>query len=303
MTKSKMKNFKTILSLFILLLVINFFVVGCQQQEDTVLGYRYKVHNTTGDKKPQVGDYVYFRLTITEENDSILNQMIKEPQLPVIKVPTEEELAQTPNPIGELFKRLSLNDSATVFMPIDSFKNMPVDLSQYEEIRYHIVLQKILTETEHQAEVAKQQQEKMEEITKNQAREPEVAEKIGQLLEDYKAGNLDIAKTDNDLEYVILEKGDGQSPTNGDFVSVNYYGVLMDGTSFDNSFKRGEPYTFTLGRREVIDGWDQGIPLMNQGGSALLVIPHTLAYGEAGSPPNIPERATLAFYVELENVF
>ncbi len=298
-----MKNNQIVFPILLSFIVMIFLMVGCQQQENTVLGYRYKIHSSTGDKKPQVGDYVYFRLTITEESDSILNQMVKEPQLPVIKVPTEEELAQNPNPIGELLKRLSLNDSATVFMPIDSFKNMPVDLSQYDEIRYHIVLQRILTETEHQAEVAKQQQEKMEEITRNQAREPEVAEKLEELLADYKAGTLEVEKTDSGLEYVIIDQGDGQKPVDGDFVSVQYYGVLMDGTSFDNSYKRGEPITFTLGRREVIAGWDQGIALVNEGGSALLITPYTLAYGEAGSPPSIPAKSDLAFYVELENVF
>ena len=85
-------------------------------------------------------------------------------------------------------------------------------------------------------------------------------------------------------------------------VEVNYFGVLADGTPFDNSFKRGQTFTFPLGAGRVIPGWDEGIAMLNVGSKATLFVPYELGYGEAGSPPNIPPKAELIFYVELERV-
>ncbi|MFM9951914.1 MAG: FKBP-type peptidyl-prolyl cis-trans isomerase, partial [Saprospiraceae bacterium] len=72
-----------------------------------------------------------------------------------------------------------------------------------------------------------------------------------------------------------------------------------DGKMFDSSFGRGEPIEFPLGVGQVIPGWDEGLSLLKQGGKATLFIPYQLAYGDAGSPPVIPPKAELIFYVEV----
>ncbi|KAL1521340.1 hypothetical protein AB1Y20_021007 [Prymnesium parvum] len=82
-------------------------------------------------------------------------------------------------------------------------------------------------------------------------------------------------------------------------VTVHYTGRLDDGTIFDSSYARGTPITFQLGTRQVIKGWEQGIPGMLVGGKRQLVIPPHLAYGAAGAPPAIPPNALLHFDVEL----
>jgi FK506-binding protein 2 len=88
----------------------------------------------------------------------------------------------------------------------------------------------------------------------------------------------------------------------GDTVSVHYVGKLIDGTEFDNSVKRGDPISFTLGRGNVIQGWDRGIAGMCVGEKRKLKIPPALGYGDAGAPPAIPGKATLIFDTELVKI-
>jgi FKBP-type peptidyl-prolyl cis-trans isomerase FkpA len=96
--------------------------------------------------------------------------------------------------------------------------------------------------------------------------------------------------------------GKGKVAKDGDKVRVHYTGTLMNGKKFDSSRDRGTPFDFTLGKGEVIKGWDQGVAGMKVGGKRRLVIPEALGYGDTGSPPNIPEKAGLKFDVELLDV-
>lgn len=97
--------------------------------------------------------------------------------------------------------------------------------------------------------------------------------------------------------------GTGAEAKSGDTVTVNYVGVLAKGgKEFDASWKRKEPFTFALGKGQVIAGWDQGIVGMKVGGRRELIIPGPLAYGAKGSPPAIPPNAALVFVVDLLNV-
>lgn len=94
-----------------------------------------------------------------------------------------------------------------------------------------------------------------------------------------------------------LREGSGASPTADSTVTVHYRGTLTDGTEFDSSYKRGYPATFPL--RGVIPCWTRGVPMMAVGGKAKLVCPSAVAYGDRGSPPVIPGKATLVFEIEL----
>ena len=93
--------------------------------------------------------------------------------------------------------------------------------------------------------------------------------------------------------------GTGPEATAGMTITVNYTGTLTDGTVFDSSYKRQEPFTLTLGVGQVIPGWDQGLEGMKVGGKRTLTIPPELAYGSQGAGSTIPPNATLIFQVEL----
>jgi len=100
-----------------------------------------------------------------------------------------------------------------------------------------------------------------------------------------------------------LVTGTGQAAKAGDTVTVNYVGVLYkNGKEFDSSWSRNQPFTTALTTGSVIPGWVQGIPGMKVGGRRELIIPASLAYGKAGSPPTIPPNSPLVFVVDLLSV-
>lgn len=109
-------------------------------------------------------------------------------------------------------------------------------------------------------------------------------------------------KTESGLRYKMIQKGNGKKAEKGRTVSVHYTGSLENGMVFDSSYKRKQPIEFPLGKGHVIEGWDEGIALLQVGDKARFVIPSHLGYGSRGAGGVIPPDATLIFDVELMDV-
>lgn len=108
--------------------------------------------------------------------------------------------------------------------------------------------------------------------------------------------------TASGLKYTDQTVGEGASPQPGQKVTVHYTGTFPDGRKFDSSRDRGAPFVFTIGRGQVIKGWDEGVATMKVGGRRMLTVPSELGYGARGAGGAIPPNATLLFDVELLGV-
>lgn len=112
------------------------------------------------------------------------------------------------------------------------------------------------------------------------------------------------SKTSSSGELLMedINLGTGEEAQIGDTVEVHYTGTLEDGTKFDSSKDRNQTFSFTIGKGQVIEGWEKGVPGMKVGGTRKLTIPSDMAYGERGVPGAIPGGATLIFEVELISI-
>ena len=120
------------------------------------------------------------------------------------------------------------------------------------------------------------------------------------------AADNQVTEMPDGLKYTDTKTGDGATAKAGNKVSVHYTGWLSDngakGNKFDSSVDRGQPFQFTLGAKQVIAGWDEGVAGMKVGGKRTLTIPPELGYGARGAAGAIPPNATLIFDVELLQV-
>ena len=184
-------------------------------------------------------------------------------------------------------------DLATVKRAIDdisSDKKTLLDDAQAMELR--------------QAFAQKMQAKQQEEMAKKQAEMAAQGEKNIELEKTFLVANAkkpDVVTTASGLQYQVITQGTGPKPKATDAVSVSYVGTLLDGTEFDNSYKRNEPAQFPL--NAVVPGWSEALQLMPVGSKYKLWIPATLGYGEAGTPGGpIPPNSTLIFEVELNEI-
>ena len=152
-------------------------------------------------------------------------------------------------------------------------------------------------------EEKRQEQERAGESAVEQNDEPTQAERNMERSKAFLKENIakdGVKRTSTGLQYKVLRSGSGASPGASDRVKVHYRGKLIDGTVFDNSYKREKPATF--GVNQVIKGWQEGLQRMKPGGKYRLFIPPRLAYGKGGAGEQIGPNQALIFTVELLEV-
>lgn len=125
-----------------------------------------------------------------------------------------------------------------------------------------------------------------------------IAEESDEALQEDQ-NNAPIAEDVEELSIETVVEGTGVVSKDGDVLVVHYTGTLLDGTKFDSSVDRGNPFDFELGSGRVIQGWEEGMKGMKVGEKRILTIPSQMGYGEYGSPPLIPGNSALVFEVEL----
>ena len=205
-----------------------------------------------------------------------------------------------------------IGDSLTLFVHSDSiFQNgqiRPIFIPTGSSLRHEIKILTNYTAPEYAAKLEAMQQKYMEEIAKQQQEQQKqqemdakakVQNQIDYLENTYfvEKGITNVQKTASGLYYVIDKQG---TPIQkGKTIKVHYEGTMLSGEKFDSSYDRNDPIEFPIGVGQVIQGWDEGIPLIGTGGKGTLYIPSHLGYGERGAGGVIKPNSTLVFRVEV----
>lgn len=169
----------------------------------------------------------------------------------------------------------------------------PGMIEPYTPLHYFVRLTSVKTKAEHEAEL---------EAKKKKAEAEKMALKMQEasILAKYIADNeITVEPTASGLYFISTQEGDGEQAKAGDKVKVHYTGTLLDGTKFDSSLDRDQPFEFVLGQGQVIKGWDEGIAMLKVGGKATLIIPSSIAYGDRQAGEIIKPYSPLKFDVEL----
>jgi FKBP-type peptidyl-prolyl cis-trans isomerase len=295
----KLKTF-----LFLLIMSLNAFAVIEAQNTPikaklTVSGQEFEYLRKGNGPKGKIGDFIKFGILVTGDNGQVFADRRKEPNFGLDKIIAVDSSVM---PVVEMVYSLAVGDSVRMVMPIGEENKIPGH-EDIKSIVYTINVVDIMDEAKMQTIQAAESEKQAKLMESGKVREAEVKLVVDDLLKKFKAGELkkDIVQTASGLEYFVVNKAKGAKVQNGEMISVDYYGALIsDASSFDNSFGRGQKIQFTAGAGQMIKGWDEAMLLLNHGDKAILFIPYQLAYGEAGRPPVIPEKANLSFYIEIE---
>jgi len=265
---------------------------------ETESGLQYKFHTKSKEDPAGVGSILRLDMTYGLQDSVIFDSRMS-------PVPMYLELLDPEYP-GDIYEGLAMmspGDSATfVLDAVDFFLNtagmahIPDIIVPGDLLYFNIRLHKSMDEDgfmEDQQEMAEKQLQEMER---------QEMEEDGILRQYVLDENITVEPRESGLYYIEVEAGDGDRVTPGSTVSVHYEGRLLDGTVFDSSYERGEPFQFQVGLGRVIPGWDEGLTQMHVGGKARLIIPSHIGYGDRGAGDLIPPFSTLVFDVEVLEV-
>lgn len=263
------------------------------------LSYKFYTHDEKGTKVVE-GDGVAFRYIFKlMSNDSVLVNSANASQdgSGVTKFIMPKSSFQ--GSLEDAMMMMAVNDSASFIVSADSFylktqkaPSLPPFLKPGDMLKVEIKMVEIKTKKELE-ENQKQQEAEMAKMAEGE--KPQIA----QYVSDKK---ITTTPTASGLYYTETAKGKGALVKAGNEVTVNYTGKLLNGTEFDSSVGKPEPFKFIVGQGMVIPGWDEALQLMAKGGKATLLIPSNLGYGARGAGGVIPPFAPLVFEIELLDI-
>ncbi len=292
---------KKLLIITLAILAGGFFLTSCNKGvnkhpgfKKTADGLYYKFYHKSGDTtQAKIGEFCEVQL-VYGTSDSLLFDSRK---IPVAQQPLKIPVIKSIYP-GDIYQGLSLmhvGDSAKFFTNADSvFRRLfrrprvPKFVDSTGDIYFSIKLLAVKS----RATLEKEAAAKMAVLQSQEAQDRDAY---------LKSHKVHVKPTKDGLYFIPKKPGHGPHPKVGELVSVNYTGYLLDGKKFDSSIDRGKLFKFTLGKHQVIPGWDEGIVKLRKGGTATLIIPSSLAYGPRNMGP-IPPFSTLVFDVQLVNI-
>ncbi|MFY0653628.1 MAG: FKBP-type peptidyl-prolyl cis-trans isomerase [Cyclobacteriaceae bacterium] len=271
-------------------------LVACKQEAEKVVtesGLEVTFVEKTDGREKKEGEFMFFNMQYASESDSVLfDTSERGGAVPISYV---EQQWKESGIIYEAFTLCKEGDSITFSVPaedlfVKTFRTtVPEGIAAESKIKFYVGLEKVRNKEELDAEILEAAEEQI---------------KIdGDIIDKHLADNgLKAMTTESGLRYIISEEGEGEFAQNGQNITVHYTGTLLDGTKFDSSLDRGDPFPFPLGQGRVIKGWDEGFALLKKGSKATLYIPSSLAYGAQDRGPIIKANSILKFEVELLDI-
>jgi len=276
----------------VLIILVAVLFTACNQPKKSNFvsdpnGYEYVFHKNESTPNVKPGDYIEVHMINSKMNDSIIYSTYENNQ------PYKFQVTEPLNSgdIMSFFVQMSQGDSATVRVVVDSVyrKRLPPFFNAGDKMQYHIRMDKVTNQQEFESaelDVLKQQL---------------IMDKT--LLDEYLATNgIDAEEKPNGMRIVIDNEGAGPNIRAGNTVEVHYTGKLLDGTVFDSSIPREQPFSFAVGQGKVIPGWDEAILLMKKGTKARIWLPSYLAYGKSRASAEIGPNSILTFEMEVISV-
>jgi FKBP-type peptidyl-prolyl cis-trans isomerase FkpA len=289
-----MKLNASLIALFVFILAMS----ACKKNEtkNTTIGnFPMTVFKKGTGVALKGGEVPQFHVSVFYD-DSLVNSSRTEANPYNVRLPDTSEIAilkknnRVPAVIAALLQS-HVGDSFMVVHPIDTLKNKPPGLEKVKSVVYHVSVLKSNTADGYKKE--------------NEARDASVSAIVKKSLEDYKSGALDatMKSSAKGVKVHIIEEGKGPIPEVGDMLIIDYYGALIsDGSKFDSSFDRGEPFFVPKGQGQVIPGWEDAFSMLREGTKAVVFIPYAQAYGDQSPGPQIPAKSDLMFYMDFKKI-
>ncbi|MFN7116132.1 MAG: FKBP-type peptidyl-prolyl cis-trans isomerase [Saprospiraceae bacterium] len=260
----------------------------------TPAGFPYIRHINQGGELPQPGQFVLYHAQM-RNGAQVFFSTRKQGGEPALEMPALSQEKERNTALVQLLSLMHKGDSLTAYLRVDTLKTKPKSIANTDWVAYDIVCLDILSKAEWERRQSAQGVDHEQLLTL-----------MDSLISAYKNKNsraqMPLETTRSGLKYLLLQEGTGHFPTKGKNVAVHYAGFLRSGKLVDSSTKEGKPFIFLLSQGVVIEGWDEGVPLLREGSEAVFFIPAKLAYGEQGSPPNVPPNAEMIYYIKVVKV-